>query len=107
MAHICYSCRSQLDLPRGSPVSVNATCDKCGSDVRVCRNCKFFDVKSYNECHEPQAERVVDKERRNRCDFFVIRPESLGAGTNDKLNGDSVSEDPKELARKKLAELFK
>ena len=50
---------------------------------------------------------MVDKERRNRCDFFVIRPESLGAGTNDKLNGDSVSEDPKELARKKLAELFK
>ncbi len=83
-------------------VSMNAGCEKCGCDVRVCFNCKFYDPRAYNECHEPQAERVVDKDRRNRCDFFVLRDGSVvAAGVDDTVV------DPKAAAKKKLDDLFK
>lgn len=102
MANICFSCKSVLALPTGA-VSMNASCDRCGSDVRVCRNCKFYDVKSYNECREPQAERVVEKDRRNRCDFLVLRDSSLSAGILNSADDD----DEKSAAKKKLDDLFK
>jgi hypothetical protein len=47
------------------------------------------DRSAYNECREPQAERVLDKERSNMCDFF--RPYtgpargSKGKGSTDYL----------------------
>jgi hypothetical protein len=41
-------------------------------------------VKSYNECREPQAERVVDKEKSNFCDFFTPRRSGAAAGAPSK-----------------------
>jgi hypothetical protein len=32
--------------------------------------CKFYDVRVYNECKESNADRVVDKEKSNFCDYF-------------------------------------
>ncbi len=32
--------------------------------------CIFYDKHSYNECREPTAERLVDKEKANFCDFY-------------------------------------
>jgi hypothetical protein len=40
--------------------------------------CTFYDVKAYNECREPSADRIVDKEKANFCDYFKI-----GSGSND------------------------
>ena len=34
--------------------------------------CIFFDPKSYNECKEPSAELVLEKEKANFCDHFRI-----------------------------------
>ena len=45
-------------------------CSKCHADVHVCRNCKFYDRAAYNECREPSADRVVEKDRANFCDFY-------------------------------------
>ncbi len=43
--------------------------------------CKFYDIHSYNECHESIAERLVDKEKANFCDFFSpgnpVNPEEV------------------------------
>ncbi|MBF0190432.1 MAG: hypothetical protein HQL99_04700 [Magnetococcales bacterium] len=39
-------------------------------ETRVCLNCRFHDTGSYNECRESVAERIVDKDRSNFCDFF-------------------------------------
>jgi hypothetical protein len=30
----------------------------------------FHDARAYNQCAEPQAERVVDKAHANFCDYF-------------------------------------
>ena len=46
------------------------TCQSCGRDTKVCKNCDFYDVSAYNECKENQAERVVEKEKSNFCDYF-------------------------------------
>jgi hypothetical protein len=63
----CWNCSetlSHLDYGRGD------SCLKCGRDTRVCKGCIFYDKASNNECREPQADRVVDKEKANFCDYF-------------------------------------
>ena len=47
------------------------TCPHCNRDLRCCKQCKFYDPHAYNECREVLAERIVDKERANFCDYFV------------------------------------
>lgn len=49
------------------------TCPHCNRDLRCCKQCKFYDPHAYNECREVSAERIVDKERANFCDYFVPR----------------------------------
>lgn len=69
----CFFCGKPLAFPPGN-VGRGETCDNCRSDVRVCLNCRHYDKKAYNECNEPQAERVVDKDKRNFCDYFFLAP---------------------------------
>lgn len=64
----CHSCRKELDID--AKVGRSETCPFCDSDLHVCYNCRFYSPSSYNECGEPQAERVVDKDRRNFCEYF-------------------------------------
>jgi hypothetical protein len=40
--------------------------------------CYFYDPKAYNECREPNADRIVDKEKANFCDYYKI-----GGGKTD------------------------
>ena len=90
----CFKCSRELHLPSG-PVSRSAECS-CGADVRVCMNCLHYDRSAYNECREPQAERVLDKDRRNQCDYFSLRHTGLQRGT-------AGTDD----AKRRLEELFK
>ncbi|MEW6268876.1 MAG: hypothetical protein AB1689_06210 [Thermodesulfobacteriota bacterium] len=40
--------------------------------MRVCRNCAFYSPGMHNDCREPSAERVADKERANFCEYFAL-----------------------------------
>jgi len=72
----CWHCGNELSaLDYGR----QETCAKCGRDTRTCKNCGFYDPKAHNECHENQAERVVEKERSNFCDYFKTKT-SAGSG---------------------------
>lgn len=64
----CYKCSNELrlDLDYGRQDS----CPKCNFSTHVCMNCEHFDKSKYNECTEPVADRVVDKEKANFCDYF-------------------------------------
>lgn len=63
-----------------------ATCESCGRDVHVCRNCKNHDPRQHNECVEPQADRVVEKDKSNFCDWWKPREGAGGsAASRDKL----------------------
>ncbi len=71
------------------------SCPQCDVDMHCCRNCKFYDPIASNECREPMAERVREKDRSNFCDYFELADKPYDAK-------------PKEIdARKKLEELFK
>lgn len=92
---ICHRCKNELDV--GDKVGRKEACPSCGSDLRVCLNCRFNDPGAYNQCRETQAERVIDKDRSNFCDYFIFRDSVSGAGSGEKTKD----------ARAKLEELFK
>ncbi len=50
-------------------------CDRCGAYLHCCRNCEFYAPGIANDCREPNAELVADKEQGNFCDFFRPAPE--------------------------------
>lgn len=79
---ICFSCSHVMEYS-GVP-GRRDECEKCGADVHVCRNCKHYDPKVYNECRETQADRVQEKERSNFCDYFEIGSASGGMSEREK-----------------------
>lgn len=91
----CFYCDQPLEYPRGN-VGREQMCAHCSSDVHVCLNCRHYDPSAYNECSEPMAERVVDKDRRNFCDYFYLEG-----------RGKAKPNESKAAALKKLDDLFK
>lgn len=79
----CWNCGADLgplDYGRAD------TCKKCGRDTKVCKNCTFYDTSANNLCRENQAERVVEKERSNFCDYFKPKSQSgSGAASRDAM----------------------
>lgn len=74
----CYACRNVLELK--PPVGRRETCPFCGADLHCCLNCARYRVGIYNDCQEPQAERVMEKKQSNFCDFFVFRDADAADG---------------------------
>jgi hypothetical protein len=66
-------------------------CPSCGVDLHSCRQCRFYDVAAYNACREPQAERVVDKERANFCDWFATAEPAAARGLASGLGARAAS----------------
>ena len=73
----CFHCGFQF--PEKFEVFRSTTCPSCGSDAKVCLNCRFYSPSSHWECRETIPERVKEKDRANFCEFFVLNPEA-GAG---------------------------
>ena len=80
---ICHKC--QKDVPVLGIVGRREECSFCRADLHVCKNCAHYDMKSYNECREPQADRVVEKEKGNFCDFFSPGSRAFAAKSKDDL----------------------
>lgn len=68
----CHKCGAPVGREQ---VSRRDECEGCGADLRVCLNCTFYDEKRANQCFEPQAEKVKEKDRSNYCDYFRFREE--------------------------------
>ncbi len=81
------------------PIPRDATCEGCGRDLRCCRNCRHFDERYHNQCTETEAEPVVEKTRRNFCEYFYF---SLAAFAGGPQGRDRAAE-----ARAKLEGLFR
>lgn len=91
----CFSCGTELTFETAS-VGRREECPNCKADVRVCYNCEHYDAKSYNECREPQADRIVEKDKSNFCDYYRFGNAASAKGANTKAD-----------AMKKLDDLFK
>jgi hypothetical protein len=85
-----------VPLASGERVGFRDTCAACGADLHACRQCRHHDPRAANECREPQAERVTDRERANRCEWFAP-----GAGGGGGPAGE------RERSRAALDALFK
>lgn len=88
MSARCWGCGNGLDE---SDFGRQMNCQKCLRDTHVCKNCKHYNPSLHNECGETQADRVLDKEKANFCDYFSINPMAgnplagAGAPTRDAL----------------------
>ncbi|MEI8095369.1 MAG: hypothetical protein WCG80_14255 [Spirochaetales bacterium] len=69
---MCPFCNA--DLSHLTEVYRSSKCASCGNDVKICRNCKFYDPSSHWECRETVAEHVLDKDSANFCDGFRFEP---------------------------------
>ena len=81
---LCFYCKKEVSVV--SPVGRRENCPFCDTNLHCCKNCDFYDEKSYNECRESSAERVLDKEKSNFCDYF-----SFSNHTKDELEKDKKS----------------
>lgn len=91
MSRACHRCGRAIAV--GERVGRRDRCLGCDSDLHCCRNCAFHDPAYHNECREPQAERQVDKERGNFCEYFSFA---------DRAQIRASADD----ARARLAKLF-
>lgn len=74
----CHSCGTTLTRHL---LGREEVCPGCRRDTRVCLNCKNYERGRNNDCKEPQADRVVNKDKSNFCDFFM--PGRAGTAAND------------------------
>jgi hypothetical protein len=74
----CHFCGRELHV--AAKVARTEGCPSCHSDLKCCLNCRLHDPGADNQCREPQAEWVTDKDKSNFCEFFEFREASAQAG---------------------------
>ena len=92
---VCWKCGASIsDLPL--PLSRRANCAACGAQLHVCKLCKFYDKTQSNQCQEPIAEPVYEKDKANFCELFQVKADAY-------LARDTAAAD---TARSELDALF-
>ena len=91
---ICALCGKQVGIDKY--FSRKSACPKCGGDLHICMNCRFYSENAHNKCTEPKAEFQRSREKANFCDYFVF-------SEGQQATSDSAKAD----ALKKLDDLFK
>ena len=98
----CWKCGHRVETIER--VGFHAHCPQCDRPLHVCRNCSLYDPAYNNQCRETMAERVVDKERSNFCEYFA--PDAgLAAAAASQPAPSRPS--PERAAREQLDALFK
>ena len=64
---VCWACGQKLSA---AMYQREGECLQCRKQTHVCRNCRFYEPGRPNDCQEPIAEPVRDKDRANFCDYF-------------------------------------
>jgi hypothetical protein len=86
----CFACDTAIEVAAGDRVGFRDSCDRCRADLHVCRNCELRDPGAQNECREPNAEWVSDRERGNHCEYFT--PSDRGGGEQAQAAADAKSQ---------------
>jgi hypothetical protein len=64
----CWKCGTEYPLA-GAP-GRSETCDRCGSDLKVCLNCVSHDLRAAYQCRDRRADPVAEKHLANYCEYF-------------------------------------
>lgn len=70
----CHRCGREIQVL--AKIARTDGCPYCHSDLKCCLNCALHDPGANNQCREPQAEWVTDKDKANFCEFFELREAS-------------------------------
>lgn len=89
----CFQCKKEWEGDKPGRAEV---CSSCGADLKVCYNCDFYEPGAYNDCRESQADRVLEKDKANYCDYFKFR----------STKAPTVQQKKKNDARKAFDDLF-
>ena len=92
----CRHCGTAV--PLDEPLPRDLVCEGCNRDLRTCLQCRHYDTNYNNSCRETMADPVVDKDRRNFCEYFSF--------SREKFTGKTPTRDRAAEARAKLAGLF-
>ena len=88
--YTCWKCGAILqDLLL--PLPRHEECPNCHAQLHVCRMCTFFDTTQAQQCREPVADLVSDKQRANFCGYFQLNPHAYTAAP------DPAAESAKQL----------
>jgi hypothetical protein len=90
MSAKCYNCKTELDYIVGKDLGRGENCISCFASLRCCKMCRFYDTSAYNDCREPTADRIVEKEKANFCDHFKL--------SGPKINNNSEVDSALDLA---------
>ena len=85
----CVFCGEELHVKK--KVRRQDTCPHCSRDLRCCKQCKFYDPGAYNECKEVSAERILEKERANFCDYFSLKGSKEGSGSFNRAKEAKIA----------------
>jgi hypothetical protein len=121
-AFTCWKCgavQPELLLP----LARLAECPACRAQLHVCRMCRYFDPAAAQQCREPIADAVADKQRANFCGYFQLKPNAFVApsdqgaasrrqlealfGGEDSASASGENRRPEDVARDRLEQLFK
>jgi len=91
---LCALCSTAVDINKY--FTRKSTCPKCGGDLHICLNCRFYSPTSHNKCSEPKAEFQRSRDKANFCDYFSFQGSAAASS-------GMVKED----ALKKLEDLFR
>jgi ribosome-binding protein aMBF1 (putative translation factor) len=94
----CWKCGTEYALS-GSP-GRSETCERCGSDLKVCLNCVSYDPRAAQQCRDRRADPVAEKHVANYCEYFeMVRREFVP-------KEDAFSRSRESKARDTLKKLF-
>ena len=119
--YTCWKCGGPLfDLLL--PLARHEECPHCSAQLHVCRMCVFFDTAVAQQCREPVADPVSDKQRANFCGYFQLNPHAFNetpgqaAVSRRQLNtlfggessaAESETRAAEDAMREQLEQLFK
>ena len=82
----CPKCQAPIDTDK---ISFKDECFSCKTDLHVCIYCVFFDEGKSNQCREPQADYVKERDRANYCEYFRFK-ETDGAKPSGKEEAEKL-----------------
>jgi len=66
----CVFC--DAELAADFRVMRNTRCPRCDAYLHACVQCRFHEPTLHNQCLEPEAEFVRDRQKANFCEFFEL-----------------------------------
>ena len=108
-----YCAFCDAELPADLRVGRETLCPHCDGYLHACIQCRFYEPTLHNQCLEPEADYVGDRQKANFCEFFQLAGTRTAGKAAPARNDTSRGRPPKPAdtsasdARARLEALFK